>query len=153
MKQTRPAFVWFVMLFDINAQKIKTYDVLQYKETLIKKLKKTCSTKETFADTLKRELSWQYRSRAEYETLISVQDGRYYLEPWVGCKDEQYRIDVTENTTLDWISFAKEIFDKKGWNGCRAKIDVFDQLLFRFDEFIDFCWNYEHKYQRRKKED
>jgi hypothetical protein len=33
-----------------------------------------------------------------------------------------------------------------------VKFDVYDQLKFRFDELIDFVWNYRHKYQRIKKE-
>jgi hypothetical protein len=36
--------------------------------------------------------------------------------------------------------------------GDYVKFDVFDQIMFRFDEIVDFTYNYRHKYQRIKKE-
>ena len=40
MKKEVKPFSWIVKIFDCNAQKIKDYDILKYREDDIKKLKK-----------------------------------------------------------------------------------------------------------------
>ena len=49
-------FKWLVTNFDCNKQKIEKYDVLQYREEEIKKLKKKCPAKEEFGDKIKLNL-------------------------------------------------------------------------------------------------
>ena len=155
-KVVRPPFSWKVLIHDFNSATIKTHDVLAYREDFIKKLKKKCVTKEEFADTLARDFMRQYWSRSEYEMILYIENNRVYLEPWVGTFKEG-RIDITTNETLDWPGFAEELLSIRGWsdkenNRIYAKFDIYDQLMFRFDELLDFCWNYKHKYQRNKLE-
>lgn len=154
MKQEFKPMTWLVKNFDCNAQKIKDYDVLKYKEDEIKKLKKKCTTKEEFAEKLRREFQWQYWSRAEYELIIELtEDGRVLLKPWVCCRDEENAtIDVTDDTTFDWKGFAVEHISKQIFKN-KAKVDVFSQLDYVWDDFISYCWNYHHKYQRRNRND
>jgi hypothetical protein len=126
------------------------------REEYIKKFKKKCTTKEEFTKFLKMEFQWQYWSRSEYEMILYIEDDRVYLEPWCGTFKEG-RIDITDGDTLNWPVFAKEML-KQAWidkeTGRKyVKFDVYDQLKFRFDELVDFVWNYKHKYQRIKKED
>jgi hypothetical protein len=87
--------------------------------------------------------------------ILYVENNRVYLEPWCGTFKEG-RIDITDDNTLDWPVFAQKMLDERAWrdkenNRDYVKFDVYDQLKFKFDELIDFVWNYRHKYQRTKK--
>jgi hypothetical protein len=143
---------WLVTNFDCNSQVIKYYDVLKYREDFVKKLKKKCATKEEFAEGMRREFHWQYWSKSEYEMIMEIDDNdRIWLNPWVGCyKPEIIRVDVTDRTDFDWRGFAKKHIGNSRW-GNEARIDIWDQLVYRWDEFIDYVWNYRHKYQRVQK--
>ena len=142
-------FKWLVTNFDCNKQKIEKYDVLRYREEDIKKLKKKYPTKEEFEKELRIKCMSQYWSRAEYELIITINSKkRVLLKPWCGCRDNSYAIDVTFDNDFDWRGFALKHINPK--YGQEAKIDVWDQLEYRWNEFVDFVWNYHHKWQRRK---
>lgn len=150
MIKDNPDFKWLVTNFDCNKQKIEKYNILRYREKDIKKLKKKYPTKEEFEKELRIKCMSQYWSRAEYEVIIFIdKNGRVYLKPWCGCRDDNYKIDVTDETDFDWIGFAEKHINPK--YGSEAKIDVWDQLEYRWDEFVDYVWNYHHKWQRKKK--
>ena len=152
MKKEVKPFSWIVKNFDCNAQKIKDYDILKYREDDVKKLKKKYATKEEFAEALRRECMYRFWSKAEWELIIGLtEDGRVILSPWCGCYNpDEVKIDVTDDTSFDWQGFAakhirKQIFENK------AKIDVWDQIEYRWDEFVEYVWEYHHKWQRMKK--
>jgi hypothetical protein len=152
MKIVKRPFSWKAYLFDINSNKLVEHDVLKYRENFIKNLKKTCTTKEEFIDKLFRDFMWQYWSRCEYEMAIYIENERVFVEPWVGCKNpELNKVDVTDYPDFDWHKFAELMIQVKGNKNSIAKIDVYDQLRFRFNELADFCWEHQHKYQRNKK--
>lgn len=140
----------FVKEFNFGGT-IENVDILKYREDDIRKFKKECSTKDEFAERLKREFMWRYWSKAEYELIITkTKEGRILLTPWCGCKDpEKATIDVTDDEQLDWSVFAdyhirKQIFETQ------AKIDVYDQIMFgdRFDKLVDTLWTTRLKYER-----
>jgi hypothetical protein len=150
MKREFKPLSWLVTYFDCNAQVIKSYNVLKYREDFIKKLKKKCATKEDFADKMRREMMWMFWSRSEWEMIIEIDDnGHVWLKPWVGCREpENARIDVTDRTDFDWRIFAEDHILHKGYRDGTAKIDVWDQLEYRFDEFIHYLWYTRLKYER-----
>ena len=155
-KVIRPPFSWVVRLHDFNADAVRSHDVLASREAFVKKLKKKHATREELASALDRDFMRQYWSRCEYEMILYIEDDRVYLEPWVG-EFKEGRIDITDDTSLDWIAFANKMLEQ-AWTDKETgrkyvKFDVYDQLKFRFDELIDFVWNYRHKYQRVKKEE
>ena len=146
MKNITPGFTWKVKLFDVNSHSIIDYDVLAYREDKIKKFKKTHKTFEEFADALRRDLMHQFWSRTEYELLIGYEDGELCLWPWILEAD---RYVIVKDSDFDWTSFATKCLVTKTWHGGKAKIDIWDQINFRFDDFARFCWHFHHKYQRR----
>lgn len=152
MQQEYKPMTWIVKNFDQNAQKIIDYDVLKYRENDIKKLKKKCATKEEFAEALRIEFMWQYWSRAEYELVIEIdKNDHIWLNPWCGCYNpEDVRIDVTDDESFDWKGFSEEHINKQIYKN-KAKVSVYDQLVFKWDEFVSYCWNYHHKWQRNKR--
>ena len=94
---------------------------------------------------------WQYWGRCEYELIIEKFDEKIILSPWVGCRHpEEVEIDVTNDDRFDWVGFAEKHLGK---NHREAKIDIYDQINYRWDEFSTYCWNYRHKYQRSIKND
>ena len=149
MKRVDTNFSWLVTNFNCNKQKIEKYDVLRYREEEIKKLKKKCPTKEEFEKELEIRCKSKFWSRAEYELIIEIGDEYVLLKPWCGCRDSNYKIDVTDETDFDWKGFAEKHINPK--YGPEAKIDVWDQLEYRWDEFVDYVWNYHHKWQRTTK--
>ena len=140
---------WLVTYYDCNANKIKHYDILKYREEFIKKLKKKCNTKEEFSEKMRREMMYYFWSKAEWELIIEIDnDNRIWLNPWVGCREpENVRIDVTDREDFDWKNFAKEHIGKQIYKN-EAKIDVFDQLEYKWTEFIDYCWYTRLRYER-----
>lgn len=140
---------WKVKNYSINSNKMWDYDVLKYREDQIKKLKKKCMTKEDFAKAMGREMRWQYWSRAEYEVIIEVdENGRIWLSPWVGCANpENVKIDVTDDESFDWRGFAEKHINNQIYKN-EAKVDIWDQLEYRWTEFIDYLWYTHLPYER-----
>lgn len=152
MKNERKPLSWNVKHFNCNVQKIEDYDVLRYREDFIKKLKKKCATKEEFAEKLRGEMMYLFWSKCEWELIIRLEeDGHVILLPWCGARDpEEVAIDVTNDMTFDWKSFA-EYHIKRQIFANEAKVDVWDQIFAKWDEFVTYIWEYRHKYQRTKK--
>lgn len=149
-KEFRP-LSWKVKNFDVNKQVIEDYDILKYREDEIKKLKKKCTTKENFAEQLRREFQWQYWGRAEYELIIRLtDDGHVILFPWCGWRNlERSAIDVTYDMFFDWKGFAEKHINQQNFKN-EAKIDVYDQLTYgdQFKKLVDYCWYTKLKYER-----
>ena len=112
----------FVKYYNCNANKIEDYDVLKRRESDIKKLKKKCATKKEFSESLRSEFMWRFWSKAEWELIITKEEGgRIILSPWCGCSNpDSVAIDVTNDTSFDWSSFADE--DKIGRASCRERV-------------------------------
>ena len=135
---------WFVYNFNINAQKIEVYNVFKHwsfrecAKSAIRKFK----TKEEFAKRLKVELMYYFWSKCEWELVVEITaDNRIFINPWVGCREpEKVRIDVTEDIGFDWRGFAEK-HTRRQIHGNQAKIDVYDQVDYRWEEFVNYCWN------------
>lgn len=151
MKQEFKPLSWKVLEFDCNAQEIKYYDILKYREDDIKKMKKKCATKEEFAEALRREMMYRYWSKAEWELIIRLtEDDKVILRPWCGCRNpDDVEISVEDRTDFDWRSFADEHIGKQRYKN-EAKIDVYDQLTYgdQFEKLVDYCWYTRLKYER-----
>ena len=135
---------WNVYYHDFNKDEIRPYNVLggSYYKDCIKKLKKKSKTKEDFSELLRREMMYHFWSRSEWELIIEItEDNRIFLNPWCGCRNpENTRIDVTEDNSFNWREFALSHINKQRYKN-EAKIDVYDQLYFVWDDFVNYCWN------------
>lgn len=141
---------WEVMHYNCNAQRFEPYNVLWYREEFIKKLKKKVTSKEEFAQEMKSEFKHRFWSKCEWELVLSDKDGRIVMSPLIGPED--VTLDVTDRENFDWVDFFNK--QMKYYSSKREiKIDVWDQINYKFDEFIDYTWNFHHKWQRRKKDE
>jgi hypothetical protein len=63
-------------------------------------------------------------------------------------------LEVFLDSSFDWLCFAKQHIEKQIYSN-KAKIDIYDQLAWRWDEFVDYCWYtrlpYERKHQKFEK--
>ena len=150
-KEFKP-LTWTVMHHNLNTDKIEPYDVLAHREDLIKQLKKQYCTITGFSEALRLKMMSKFWSRCEYELIIEIDDNnRVWLSPWVGSRDpEGARIDVTDDENFDWKGFAAFHIERQIYKN-KAKIDIYDQLWWKWAEFVDYCLKYRHKYQRRNK--
>ena len=134
---------WYVFIFNINKQKIEKYNIFKHWSfrEYVKKAAKKFKTKEDFAKQLKRELRFYFWSKSEWELVVEItEDNRIFLNPWVGCREpEKVRIDVTDDTNFDWRGFAEKHTERQIY-GNKAKIDVFDQVEYMWDEFVEYAW-------------
>ena len=137
---------WTVKHYDYNIPAITDYDLFPYFEEFLLKLKKQKLTREEFAKEIKSELMYHYWSKCEYEIFIEKEnDGRIYLLPHCGGREKDVAfLDVTDDTSFDWKGFA-EMHIKMQIYGNKAKIDIWNQIEYRFDEFIEYFWDGIHK--------
>ena len=64
--------------------------------------------------SLKIRCQSRFWSHAEYELILEIGDENVWLKPWCGCRDDNYRIDVTfeDEDNFDWVQFAlKQVED------------------------------------------
>ena len=147
MKQN---LTWKVLYYNNNKNSIEEYDVLKYQVELIKQLKKKCKgDRATFDEMLNLKMMCRYWSRCEYELLLEVKNNEVYVKPWIGCSNpEEVRVCVSNNDLLEWKSFALQDAMHYYKDGT-CKFDIYDQLKFKWKEFVDYCWNTRLPYERR----
>ena len=141
---------WNVYYHNVNSEKIETYNVLK-NNTYLMKMVKEYKDKDEFAKALRGEMIYHFWCRCEWELIVEIaEDNHIYLYPWAGCrKPEEARIDVTDNADFDWRGFAELHIGKQIYKN-KAKIDVYDQLEYVWDDFLDYVWNSKAHRPRKK---
>ena len=140
---------WPVLIFNVNINKIETYNVLAYRMLDIKKMKKESENFDEFSKKLDRAMMSLYWSRSEYELILERKDNKLFLKPWVGSRNvEAATIEVTDEEFWQKFSCGRYV----NWWGNEAKIDVYDQLISRWDEFARHCWTTHLPYERKRKD-
>ena len=136
---------WNVYIYNINKHEIEHYNIfnhggfIEYVKRHIRKYK----NKDELADKIKSELMYYFWSKAEWELVIEfTKDNHIMLKPWCGCRNpEEVKIDVTDDTDFDWKAFVECYINMKIY-GNKAKIDVFDQVMMKWNEFITYVWEH-----------
>ena len=139
---------WKVKRFDCNRQEIVDYDVLKHYEDFIKKQKKKCANKEEFSEVLRKEFMYRFWSKSEHELLISINVDKVILTPWCGCRDSEKASIYVSDEFFDWLTFANYHLGRHP-HQTRAKFCVFDQLSWKWNELVDYCWYTHLPYERK----
>ena len=130
---------WNVVIDDCNKKSIENYNVLKHEEKNIQAFKNEAKTFDEFCEKLKTHFRSRYWSRCEYELMIEIDDRNHIiLSPLFFHRD--YSLDVTDRTDFDWRGFA-EYHIKKQIYRTEAKIDIWDQIEYRWDEFSRYCYD------------
>ena len=141
MKRKKIELEWFVYVHGLNCngfRKENVFNNIKFEEYTIKHLKE-CSTKEEFAERISRELFYYFASKCEYELIITRKDSKITLSPWMGNKEDI--LDVTDDVDFNWNGFNEKMEQRYRKFEDSIKFDVNDQIKFRFEKFIDYCWN------------
>lgn len=137
--------IWNVCYHNFNRDKIEEFNVFQHSgfmrdlEKIFKEFKKS-DDKDTFVERIDRELHYYFWSKCEWEVILTKTEGKIIISPWVGSKTNSH-LDVTDNKDFNWTSFYEQMKKKCISSDDGIKIDVYNQIRFHFDEFIDYCWN------------
>lgn len=134
---------WNTYYYNFNARRIETFNIFKH-DTFFKYINKhfkDIKDRNEFANAIKRELQYFFWSKSEWELVIKLtDDNRVFLYPWCGSKNpENEKIEVTDETNFDWLSFARYHIDKQIYKN-EAKIDIYDQVMFVWDRFVDYVW-------------
>ena len=125
--------MWEVLYYNHNNKAIELYDVVT--KRFLVELKQKYPTFDKFEKALKIEMQYRYWSKCEWELVIYKDDEGIWIKPWIGNKD--VKINVSNNTGNEfytWLSNKYSII-----NG-EIRFDIYDQLLFAWDEFVKDCW-------------
>ena len=89
---------------------------------------------------------YYFWSKAEWELVIELdEDNHIFLIPWCGCRNpEEIKIDVTNDTRFDWNGFAKKHIKRQIYKN-EAKVDVYNQIEYVWDNFLEYVWNSKEK--------
>lgn len=143
-----PKLEWNVFYYDINRNKITTFNIFRHSgfNKYVEKAFKTSKTKEEFSGSLRREVMYYFWSKAEWELIIELtKDNHIFLIPWCGCRNpEEVKIDVTNDTSFDWKSFTKKHIERQIYKN-EAKINVYDQIAYVWDNFLEYVWGSKKK--------
>lgn len=92
---------WNVYIYNVNHQKIEVHNIFEHRglQEEIKKIISEYTIKDEFAERLKSELRYYYKSRAEWEIIVA---------PWVGNKNpDEEKIDVYDQIMNNWHVFLE----------------------------------------------
>lgn len=147
---------WNVCNYDVNADEIRYYDVFaNSKSELQEVLGESKGDYNLFEKRLGAILKARYWSRCEYELILRIEhhpiEGggkiHYLLRPWIGRHNgDSAEINVTNDENFSWDAFAYWILDKKNESfpekgeTVDIKFDVWDQLKFGWDSFVEEAW-------------
>lgn len=135
---------WNVLYYNVNSNKIETYDIFGHGSfnEYFKKAFKKYKAKEEFEKDLMMEVMCYFWSKAEWELVIEITgDNRIFLSPWVGCRNpEEVKIDVTDDTNFDWRGFAEKHIKRQIYSN-KAKIDVYKQVEYMWNDFVEYVWS------------
>ena len=130
---------WNVLIDDCNKKSIENYNVLKHEEKNIQRIKNETKTFDEFCKRLETHFRSRYWSRCEYELMIEIDDRNHIiLYPLFFHRD--YNLDVSDRTDFDWRGFA-EYHIKKQIYRTEAKIDIWDQIEYRWIEFARYCYD------------
>lgn len=98
---------WNVFYHDMNMRKIKPLNIFlhySFNEDVQKHLKKV-KDKDEFAKELRGDLFYYFRSKAEYEVVIS---------PWCGgSEDEAIKVDIYDQVINNFDIFLDYVWNSK----------------------------------------
>ena len=142
---------WYVKCQSWNNKNFERINILKYYEDFIKKLKKKVNSYEEFSKELRSEMMYRFWSKCEWEVVLKRENGRLYMLPWPPHENDVGE-DITDDKLFDWNGlFEKKV--ERCYSKTECKIDVYDQLLYRWEAFVEYCFLYHHKYQRKAERD
>lgn len=123
---------WKVFKEDANCKDVVIYDIFEngrWQEE-IAELMHTSKDKQDFAEKFRSKLMYQYWSRCEYEIVLTS------WPPYVETNEVER---LSQELAKRELEFGRPYHQNVNLRVAR-KIDIFDQLLLNWDQFITYVW-------------
>lgn len=134
---------WMAYYYSINRDEIKEFNIFDYRRFRedVQKLAKKRIKKEDFKESLRKEVLYYFWSKCEWELVIEVAENNHiFLKPWCGCLEpDKVKVNITDDKSFDWKGFAEKHISQQIYNN-EAKIDVYDQVLYTWEDFSEYVW-------------
>ena len=129
---------WYVFRRNINRKAIEKFNIFDhsgfYKD--VEKAVKVATTKEIFADLIKKSLMYYFWCRAEHEVVITS------WPPYID-KTELDRLNVEYEEYHNKWGHYPYCLDVRLTIG--EKIDIYSQVMLNWDVFVDYVWENRRK--------
>jgi len=125
--------VWNVMVHDINGDAIEVYNVFHHGSFIqsLLKIKKKYKTFEEFAEHVRRELQYCFWSKSEWEVIVTS------WPPYIDAEELKRLEEERDHDIKEYGQFrCSDVRLETG-----EKIDVYDQIMINWDQFINYLWN------------
>ena len=123
---------WYVFDCDFNTNEVKHHNVFNHhgfmKDLVV--VKKRYKDFDTFAQEVKHTLMYHYRSKCEWEVVVTS------FPPYINDK-ELNRLNAERNERIE--KHGQFIRTWVNLETCK-KIDVYDQVLMNWNQFIKYLW-------------
>lgn len=136
--------VWNAIHQSINRDIIEPWNVFNhggFVEDVMTAYKKHKHNRDEFLAEVKSSLMYYYWSKCEWEVILPNQDGKMIITPWVGGRDENICLDVSDDRNFNWREFYDKMVGQYTTKRNSIKIDVYDQVMFVWDAFSTYLWN------------
>lgn len=134
-KSRTTKFEYYVWRHSFNRKIIEKFNVFDHGRFLedVKKDLKKCETKEEFAERLKGNLFYYYRSKCEHEVVITS---------WVPhiAMSELERLNKEREESIK--KYNREPYCLHVNPDVAEKIDIYDQIMLNWNLFVDYVWSH-----------
>lgn len=130
---------WNVYYYNINRRIIMQENILVCQKDFLKKLRKKAKDESEFVEELRLEMLYYYWGKCEWELMIRKDGERYFLTPFPPHEGDQW-LDVTEDASFPWAEFYARAAERLCIDEDGIKFDVYMQLQYRWDDFVQYCW-------------
>lgn len=135
--------VWNVYDYNYNRD-LRIFNVFRHGSfmTAVEKLLKMDIPKEEFSELLRRQAQYYYWAKSEWECIITD------TQPHIGRRELDRLLDDC---------YRKRTKDDKPCHFSHVnlsdaeKIDVYDQLMLNWDEFVEYVWSFRKPKKSRSK--
>ena len=130
--------IWNVYYESFNNNSIIKYNIFNHKSFAkdVNKLLKENTTKDEFAEQLKRSLRYYFWGKSEYEVVITSWPVYIYRAELDRLNTEYQEY----NNKWGHYPYDIDIVPNVG-----EKIDIYNQVMLNFDIFVDYVWSNKNK--------
>ena len=126
--------IWNVYIENFNTKKIEVYNIFDhasFKHNILQEYS-ICKSKEVFFDKLKRELTYYFWCKCEWEMVITDWPTHITVDEIEDLNDELSRYESRWHRKPYSLNVDLPI---------QKKISVYDQVMLNWDIFAEYVWN------------
>lgn len=132
---------WNVFNYNINKNEIEVFNIFDHGRFCkdVKDSLKKCETKEEFSTQLKRNLTYYYWAKCEWEVIVTSWPPRINAEEFERLTDESEKFHKEHGIYPPYSMYVNLCVGKK--------VDIYSQVMLNFDIFVDYVWSHKRSKQ------